>query len=308
MIIIADGSHWVTFNVAGLQAANVSGLMWKATEGGTFQDASYAMAYADCHRTSFPFVAMHYVNAGATVDAELANILSVVDKATPLVLDIEAGSGSIDHVKALYQKLIAAGYHIPFVYLPEWYWASAMGSPDLSSLPPLWASRYVSNTGAPQSLSGQVPISWWAGYGNNVPALLQYTDKATITGQTIGDMSLFTGDLAQFLRYLDPANFTYPADEDNMITGSLPAGQNTRKDIVIPVGRQVEVTLACDGSLSISNIYGWIAPEGGNGFSTGAVNVPDKGAYSFRPTKGTAKLDVQYTASAPVDYVVDIVG
>ena len=285
----------------------MAGCCWAGLSSASCTTRSNWRAAADS--ADFPFVAMHYVNAGATPEQQLENILNVVSPATALVLDVESGSGTVDDVTALYNLLIKAGYHIPFVYLPEWYWKEGMGSPDLSHLPPLWASRYVSGSGRPQDLLGQVPISWWAGYGNSNPILLQYTNSGVVPNQTLGDFSLFNGDAAQFRRFLDSANFTYPPEDDTMITGTLAASlAGTRHTITIPVGRQVEVTMSCDGTASFTNIFAWIAPAGGNGWSSGAVKMSDQGAYSFRPPKGTAKLDVQYKADSEIDYVVDVVG
>lgn len=262
MILIADGSHWKTVNFQSLINADIHGLLWKATQGGSFVDSTYARTYDAAQLHDIDFMAMHYQDADYTDQQELDNIRRVVHPSIPLVLDVEDGSGKVDRTRWLHQKLIEYGYHIPFLYLPEWYWERPdVGKPDLSGLPPLWASHYVTGTGDPRQLFKKVPITWWNGYGNNNPMLLQYTSKGVLPGQTMGDYSIFNGDRAQFQRFLNRDNFDYTTDEDVMITA--PAGQDTHVDLIVAGKRKLYIGCSLGQHVDITAIVAFPETNGG---------------------------------------------
>lgn len=235
MIIVGDGSHHVTASVSALQAIGVQGLMWKATDGGSFVDSTYAQMHDVATALRMPFCAMHYQEEVTSVSSEMANISKVISRDTAIVVDVEKNSGDITHTRALVNALTAAGYHVPFVYLPEWYWEQ-IGKPSLVGLPPLWASHYVPGSGDPRSLFSGVPISWWDGYGGNAPILLQFTQSGKAPGGTIGDFSLFNGTSDQFVRYLNTDNFSYPN-----------AGDKLTDNVMVPKGKNVHVAVTCAG-------------------------------------------------------------
>jgi GH25 family lysozyme M1 (1,4-beta-N-acetylmuramidase) len=92
-------------------------------------------------------------------------------------------------------------------YAPHWF----TGTEDLSYYDWLWASSYVAGSGDPGVLYGAVPASWWAPYGDKAPALLQFTDSATIAGISGQvDCSAFHGDAARFGRLVLPRATTRP--------------------------------------------------------------------------------------------------
>lgn len=94
--------------------------------------------------------------------------------------------------------------------------------------------------------------------------------------------------------------------EDEMFTFSLPPNSTGgRYPLTLPVGRACQVTLSTDGTATLTE-YGWVAPDGGNGFSETNVNLHDKGAHAFSPPKGTGKVDIQYRSDAVINGVVDI--
>lgn len=229
MIIVGDGSHWVT------PTWDIDGLMWKATDGGSFVDPSYAQVHSTAKQKEIPFCAMHYQEAVSSVESELANITRTVTKDTAIVIDVEKNSGDPVHTFNLVRALTATGYHVPFTYLPEWYW-NQIGKPDLSTLPPLWASHYVPGKGDPRQLFKGVPISWWDGYGGNAPMLLQFTRSGSLPGGTMGDYSLFNGTKEQFARFLDPSHFIYP----NL-------GDTLTENIMIPWGKNVHIAVTVAG-------------------------------------------------------------
>jgi hypothetical protein len=96
-----------------------------------------------------------------------------------------------------------------------------------------------------------------------------------------------------------------PDSEDNMFTFSLPANPTGgRFALTLPVSRACEVTLAADGEATLTE-YGW-AEAGGNGFAETNVALHDQGSHSFRPPRGTGKVDLQYKSTVSINGVVDI--
>lgn len=114
----------------------------------------------------------------------------------PGMLDVEAGSGDIGAVWRFVNALHARNAPLVLLYLPRWYW-SQIGSPDLTGLPPLWASHYVSGSGYASSLYEGVSPDWWDGYGNNWIAVLQFTSSAQVAGYTV-DADAYGGSREQF--------------------------------------------------------------------------------------------------------------
>jgi GH25 family lysozyme M1 (1,4-beta-N-acetylmuramidase) len=79
-------------------------------------------------------------------------------------------------------------------YDPSWYWG---GQTELF-VDVLWASRYVGGSGSPAQIYPNVPASFWAPYGGRTPALLQFTNSATIPGISGPvDCSAFRGTAAE---------------------------------------------------------------------------------------------------------------
>lgn len=94
--------------------------------------------------------------------------------------------------------------------------------------------------------------------------------------------------------------------EDGMYTFTVPTGTD-RFPIVVPADREVSITLCSEADVNILE-YGWVSPDGGNGF-TETVQLHDRGAHNFRPPRGTGKVDMVFSAplTAPVYGVVDVI-
>lgn len=306
MILIADGSHWKTFNIVSMLDANIGGVMWKATEGATFVDSTYPGVRRKCLDQNMPFMAMHYQNAGSSVQDEMENIRAHVSRDTALVLDVEKNSGDIMRTRDLYSRCVSAGYHVPFLYCPKWYWSS-LGSPSLRNLPSLWASHYVSGSGDPRTLMRNVPVSWWEPYGENGPMLLQFTSSGRLPGTTVGDYSLFTGDQAQLRRFLDPNNFAYTSKEAE--TMLIPKGENASFPIAVPPSKQVDLVVAPGNSpVDVLHVYTWgDTPDQGTGYDA-HFDVQVREFQSFPIPKGTGKVDLQYTAEEDFSVALDVRG
>lgn len=93
--------------------------------------------------------------------------------------------------------------------------------------------------------------------------------------------------------------------EDIMDRDQLPAGQNTREPIILPVDRKAVITIGVEGEATVFHGYGW-GEHGGTAFDGHGI-IPDKGVLVIRPPKGTGKVDVQYSSAVPLRYVIDYV-
>lgn len=114
----------------------------------------------------------------------------------PGMLDIEQGSGDINNVRAFLNACQVHGADVRLLYFPHWYWQDHIGSPDLTGLPPLWASSYVGGSGYASNLYTGVSDSHWTGYGGGNVEILQFTDQALVAGQRI-DADAYRGTREQ---------------------------------------------------------------------------------------------------------------
>lgn len=88
----------------------------------------------------------------------------------------------------------------PIVYAPKWVYADTLTGLGY----PLWASSYVSGSGAASALYPGDSNSRWNAYSGQVPAVLQFTSSATIAGQTTCDANAYRGTLNELTALLAP--------------------------------------------------------------------------------------------------------
>lgn len=170
----------------------------KATQGGDYVNPEYREQKAGALRNGLRFMAYHYVAAGVPVRAQVDHYAAAEpDRAVPVMLDVELGSGGTDVVRPLVDEFQRRGYRVALLYLPRWYWgAGHLGEPDLSGLPPLMASHYGSDRpGYASALYPGDNSPGWAPYGRGTVAVLQFTQRARVAGREI-DAWAFRGDLA----------------------------------------------------------------------------------------------------------------
>jgi len=86
------------------------------------------------------------------------------------------------------------------VYAPEWVYGNKLAGLDY----PLWASRYVSGSGAASKLYPGDGSSKWGAYSGQTPAILQFTSSAVIAGQTTCDANAYRGTLAELTALVAP--------------------------------------------------------------------------------------------------------
>jgi hypothetical protein len=103
----------------------------------------------------------------------------------------------------------------------------------------LWASNYVTGSGTPAHLYASVRPRQWAAYGGRAPALLQFTDAATVPGVNGRvDCSAFRGTVRQLRAKLLPHKRPRPrpSPEDLMQPGFLLKGEGAVTPLAIPNG------------------------------------------------------------------------
>lgn len=170
--------------------------IFKATEGDGFTDARFAENLEKARRTGKPFAAYHYQRGDVSAAAQVEHILRTVPAGVPVIPDVEANSGGTALTRDIVARLRAAGYRVPLLYLPRWYWQQ-LGSPSLEGLPPLWSSRYPDNRpGDIRSEYADVPPRFWDGYGGLPVSVLQFTSSARVAGRSPIDGNAYLGTVA----------------------------------------------------------------------------------------------------------------
>src|SRR5512138_1476918 len=175
-----DVSHYQ----AGLHLDGAPFVMIKATEGTSFVDAEYRAFVAQARSLGIPYGAYHFLHQGRAGE-QAAHAYSVVGPGVPLMVDVERSITG--HVRATVGDALAfvAAYRhrggiVHLVYLPRWYWAQDLRTPDLRALSTqdlhLVASRYTSyaDTGP-----------GWEPYGGVTPTVWQYTDARPFNGHRV---------------------------------------------------------------------------------------------------------------------------
>lgn len=194
-----DVSHHqaASLDLARCRREGIEFVFMKSSEGSTFVDPAFTTNLNEARAAGLLVAAYHYVRSNATAAAQVANVRRIVPRDVPVIPDVEANSGGVALVREFVRLLVAAGYTVPFTYLPRWYWQQ-IGAPSLAGLPPLWSSRYPDNVvGSIADEWADVPASYWVGYGNLPVAVLQFTSSASIAGHQPIDANAYPGTRTQ---------------------------------------------------------------------------------------------------------------
>lgn len=116
----------------------------------------------------------------------------------------------------------------PIVYAPEWVYGDKLTGLGY----PLWASRYVSGSGAASKLYPGDSSSRWDPYSGQTPAVLQFTSSATIAGQTTCDANAYRGTLAELTALAAPGwevDMTTLDDSDAVVVWAHDSITNPRQ-------------------------------------------------------------------------------
>ena len=175
----------------------------KVSEGDYFTDATWP-AYRDAARAAGLLLAgYHYLRADCDIEAQAQLFTDHLGDAAAMI-DFEANSGGISTFWAFVAACNRRGRQIALSYIPRWY-ANQIGAPDLSAVPGLIQSAYVSGTGPASALYPGDDSQFWAGFCGRDPDLLQFTDAAQVAGHVV-DANAFRGSRADLAALLgDPS-------------------------------------------------------------------------------------------------------
>lgn len=192
-----------TVDIDQVKAEGFQFVWAKVSEGATFRDTFWPRTRDWCRRIGLVLAGYHYVregDAGAQADNFVAQL---GDKSVPAMLDFEDGSGGIENFWAVRDAIEARGVHVALSYIPRWYW-QRIGSPDLSAVPGLIQSSYVTGTGYASALYPGDTSSFWNAFGGKTPDILQFTSQAQVAGMRL-DANAFRGTVEQLRVLLNPA-------------------------------------------------------------------------------------------------------
>lgn len=229
----------------------------KSSEGGTFVDSEFRANLHEARDAGMLVAAYHYLRSNASAAAQVANVQAVVPRDVPVIPDVEANSGGVGLVREFVDLLRAVGYHVPFTYLPRWYWTQ-LGQPSLAGLPPLWSSRYPDNVvGSIADEFADVPVRYWAGYGGLDVAVLQFTSSVRIAGHVPLDANAYRGTRDQLAALLGYTTL----EEDHPVKNLILAQKKDSPEVWVGDGltrRHVADERELEG------LKYWIAQKGGD--------------------------------------------
>lgn len=241
-------------DLAQARREGIEFIVLKATEGRSFVDREFAANLAEARAAGLLVAAYHFVRGDASASAQVANVRRVVPLDVPVIPDVEGQLSSVSLTREVVDELRAAGYRVPLLYLPRWYWQQ-LGSPSLAGLPPLWSSRYPDNlVGSLADEWADVPGHYWQGYGGLDVAVLQFTSSARIAGHHPIDANAYLGTRDQLAQLLD-------AREDSNMKNLIIARRVGGQDVWVGDG----VTRRwIPNDQTLRDIQHWIARKGGD--------------------------------------------
>lgn len=157
----------------------------KCSEGTGFTDGRFDQHTTRAQQTGCLVAAYHFLRSDASPADQVATVRSLVPTSMPVIPDVESikngntlvSAPTLGQMVDFVAGLRAAGYAVPLLYLPRWYW-DFWGRPNLAGLglPPLWNSWYPDYIARPREEAVDlVPASAWAGFGGLDVAVMQFT-------------------------------------------------------------------------------------------------------------------------------------
>ncbi|AHH98341.1 glycoside hydrolase family 25 protein [Kutzneria albida] len=195
-------SYQAGFNFAQAKAEGFDFAIIKAIEGDNYINPYYGAQYAASVAAGLVTASYVFVHT-ADEAGEIALAERVIPAGSTIVLDSEAdGAGEYPVSVDMYNAFTAAGYHVPLVYFPHWFWQQ-IGSPSLAGLPALWSSGYPSSATTYASeiydTVGGDSGSGWTGYGGLGVEMWQFTDRGVVAGISGMDCSAYRGTREQLI-------------------------------------------------------------------------------------------------------------
>lgn len=249
--------HAVKMQGAAAIIARVGQGAGRRTNGqtyGTTQDREWVRHRDESRRVGLPLIAYWYTGNLITPEenARLAEAW-VGDKAIPWMLDHEDASGDAAMYCATVAAFRARGLRVILGYVPNWYWAGAMGRKSLRCGPPIVNSRYSTANGTADQIyaaAGGDSGNGWINYGDQTTIMWQYTNKAAFAGKLI-DCSAFRGSLPELLALIN-------GSENDMQPTDLVVDPATGQPALDTNGN----TYTYNQAWYYTNLSGWVLRDG----------------------------------------------
>lgn len=162
----------------------------KCTEGTYYAAPHYATHVANAKAAGSFCFAYHFLTTD-NPQAQAEYCHQHLDPGMPLMVDVETetqtgSKPSLQQIIEFVTHFRSLGGIVHLNYLPEWYWSSILGSPDLAPLKKLGLVLVSSD------YSGYGTHAGWAAYGGMAPTIWQYTSSASVHGVNV-DFNAFLG-------------------------------------------------------------------------------------------------------------------
>ncbi|QCO93734.1 lysin A [Mycobacterium phage Schatzie] len=193
-------NHQGEMDLNRVKAEGFDFIWCKVSEGANYRDPFWPGNRDKARAAGLILAGYHYVRTGDPAAQAKTFVEHLGDKSIPAMLDFEDGSGNIEQFWAVKAEIEKLGVQVRLSYIPDWYW-ERIGKPDLSKVPGLIASEYVSGTGYASVLYPGNSSNFWKAYGGRTPDVLQFTDKALVAGKSV-DANAFRGTPDKLRRLL----------------------------------------------------------------------------------------------------------
>jgi|SRR5882672_396609 len=176
----------------------------KATEGLSYQDASFHNFQNQSAHVGAVFSGYHFIHAGN--GQAQADYYWNYAGATPCMIDCEPTGSSnptVTDCLNFITQLHNRGGRVWGTYFPDWYWQRVGG--NLAALGPIVASSY--------DYVGADTGRGWTKYGGVAPTVWQYTDRQPYGGRAV-DFNSYKGTVEQFQELVEGTMALSPQDLD----------------------------------------------------------------------------------------------
>jgi hypothetical protein len=224
-----------------MDLSGVHAVCIKRTEGTYYVNPDYDAQVANAEKANAFVFAYHFLtNEDPAAQATYCfdNVGSTVAVMADVETQTQTGSKpTLEQNVEFIQAFRKLGGIIHVNYLPQWYWSSVWGSPDLAPLKDLGMVLVSSN------YSGYSTGAGWASYGGWSPTIWQYSDDVSLNGAHV-DFNVFLGS--------GPTDVATLAEEFTSVvtTGSLP-DQSTWHELTT-AGDQSLAQIAAACSMDVS--------------------------------------------------------
>jgi GH25 family lysozyme M1 (1,4-beta-N-acetylmuramidase) len=227
-----DASHWDwprgPMDLAAARDEGIEFFTHKAAEGDRhFRDPKFAEAIARAKAAGIPAYGAYFVLHPGSAVGQADWFMAVLDETVPdwrtderFVIQLDAErfpqmprEPSPAECKTWCQHVQAACGKRTLLYAPRWLYGDTLAEVGY----PLWASRYVRGAGPFPALYPGDGSAGWQPYSGQTPALLQYSDRATIAGQSPCCVDAYRGSVDDLLAVAHGEDDDVTPDQANQL-------------------------------------------------------------------------------------------